>query len=274
MVAGWQLAHRLDARWQLLQDFRQAGLRSQYSVLNPVSLSGRVLTRMAARYDTQMESSQLDTRLQGQLQQGAAEHTVVLGLDLTRMHQAEQRYRGDAPSLDLDAPVYGLPVAMASQAVARWRRTCSRPACTCRTRSVTARWSGRWAAATTASPTPTATWHRSAHRHACPCIEPSRRIVVEAVAVAGAVPEREHLIPAAAGAGCGWPAVLPSRSRQVEAGIKFQPEAQRALYSAALFQITGIMSSPAIRRTPLSVDQARCVRAAWSWRRAVRCGPD
>lgn len=256
---GWQLVHRLDARWQLLQDLRQAGLRSQYSVLNPVSLSGSVLTRMAARYDTQMQSSQLDTRLQGQLQQGAAEHTVVLGLDLTRMHQDEQRYRGNAPSLDLDAPVYGLPIAMASQLVARLQEDLQQTGLyvqdQIRHGSLVWTLGSRYDRVSDTNRNLGTEVRTDTRAHAW-----SHRAGLSWKALPSLVPYLSvstSFLPQPGQDVAGRP-FSPSRSRQVEAGIKFQPEAGRALYSAALFQITKdhvLTSDP--QNANFSVDQSQ-----------------
>lgn len=236
---GWQLAHRLDAHWQLQQDFRQAGLRSQYSVLNPVSLTGNVLTRAAALYDTQLQSTQLDTRLQGQFRQGASEHTVVLGLDLSRMHQDEQRYRGNAPSLDLTQPVYGLPIPMASQLVAQlqedmqqsglyaqdqirqgalvWTLGSRYDRVTDTTRNIT-----------TAARTDTRTYAWS-HRAGLSWKLSAALVPYLSVSTS--------FLPQAGQDAAGRP-FAPSHGRQVEAGIKFQPQAGRVLYTAALYQIS------------------------------------
>jgi len=256
---GWQLAHRLNENWQLLQDFRQAGLRSQYSVLNPVSLSGSVLTRMAARYDTQLQSSQLDTRLQGQLPQGDAEHVVVLGLDLTRLHQDEQRYRGSAPSLDLDAPVYGLPIAMASQLAARLQEDMQQTGLyvqdQIRYGALVWTLGSRYDRVTDTTRNLSTAVRTDTRAHAL-----SHRAGVSWKLMPSLVPYLSvstSFLPQPGQDVAGRP-FSPSHGRQIEAGIKFQPEAGRALYTAALFQTTKdhvLTSDP--QNANFSVDQSQ-----------------
>lgn len=236
---GWMLDQRLDATWRLQQDFRHAALRSDYSVLNPVSVSGSVLARSSARYQTQLTSTQLDTRLQGRWQQGEVDHTLLVGLDLMQMHQDEQRYRGTAPALDLAQPIYGMPIALASTLYAQlhedmrqtgvyvqdqirdgawvWTLGSRRDRVTDTTRndigpsrldSRAQAWSHRLGLAWTHSP------------RLVPYLNYST-----------------SFLPQTGQDAAGQP-FAPSYGRQFEVGLKFQPQAHRLLYTAALYQVS------------------------------------
>ncbi|WP_288407384.1 TonB-dependent siderophore receptor [uncultured Herbaspirillum sp.] len=236
---GWQLEHRLDDHWRLQQDFRQAGLRSQYSVLNPGSLNGSLLARSSARYDTQLESSQLDTRLQGQWRQGALDHTLLLGLDLTRLRQREQRYRGDAPSLDLAQPVYGLPIAMASQLVAQLAEDMQQSGLYLQDqiRQGPLVWTlgSRYDRVIDTNRNTLAQTRQDTRAHAW-----SHRLGVAWKVTPTLAPYLNYstaFLPQPGQDANGQP-FAPSHARQLEAGLKFQPQQGRAIYTAALFQIT------------------------------------
>ncbi len=59
-----------------------------------------------------MNLTVLDTSVQGKLQYGAVQHTVLLGVDYSDQKGKQRRFIGPAPDLDLFAPVYGQAVTM------------------------------------------------------------------------------------------------------------------------------------------------------------------
>jgi iron complex outermembrane receptor protein len=104
---GYLFEHKLSDTWTLRQNFRQANLKSTYAAVNPVSQSGNTLTRNATVYYSQVDNTLLDNQAQARFRWGPTEHTVLLGLDWLRMSDRELRLRGAAPSLNISNPVYG-----------------------------------------------------------------------------------------------------------------------------------------------------------------------
>ncbi|MET0268402.1 MAG: TonB-dependent siderophore receptor [Duganella sp.] len=113
--AGYLLEHKLNGNWRLRQNFRHAGLRSFYGALNPGSLTGNNLARVSTHYYSRVKNTALDNQLQGDFAWGGVQHTLLVGIDWLRMTDRENRYRGVAPSLNVLNPVYGVAIATPTQ---------------------------------------------------------------------------------------------------------------------------------------------------------------
>lgn len=120
--AGWLFEHAFDADWKLSQTARHTHVDSLYratvvygvrgaSVTDPNTLiDGRLLPRRAVQGVGDSEGQSIDTRLQGRLSTGAAEHTLLAGIDwqrsewsfLRRMASVNQ----NAIAIDIYRPVY------------------------------------------------------------------------------------------------------------------------------------------------------------------------
>lgn len=113
--AGYLLEHKLNDNWRLRQNFRHAGLRSFYGALNPGALTGNNLARVSTHYYSRVKNTALDNQLQGDFSWGGVQHTLLVGIDWLRMTDRENRYRGVAPSLNVLNPVYGVAIATPTQ---------------------------------------------------------------------------------------------------------------------------------------------------------------
>lgn len=111
---GYMFEHKLNSTWTLRQNFRQASLKSVYQTLNPGVLTGSTLTRGSTIYNSQVDNMVVDNQAQAKFNWGSTEHTLLMGLDWTRMADREVRYRGTAPSLNIDNPVYGVAIPAAT----------------------------------------------------------------------------------------------------------------------------------------------------------------
>ena len=236
---GWMLDQRLDASWRLQQNFRYAALQSDYSVLNPVSVSGSLLSRSSARYQTQLTSTQLDTRLQGRWQQGPLDHTVLLGLDLMQMRQDEQRYRGTAPALDLAQPVYGMPIALASTLYAQLHEEMRQTGVYVQDQIRDGAWvwtlGSRHDRVTDSTRNDIGPSRMDSRAQAW-----SHRLGLAWTHYPALVPYLNYstaFLPQAGQDAAGQP-FAPAYGRQLEVGLKFQPQGQRLLYTAALYQVS------------------------------------
>lgn len=108
---GYLFEYRLNDDWQ----FRQNLLGFDYRADNAyASISGRVSTSNPAlvsrsavtRFDTDRGLS-LDNQLQGRLRHGQFEHTLLLGLDWSQRDFSRQQRLGTIAPLNIYLPVYG-----------------------------------------------------------------------------------------------------------------------------------------------------------------------
>lgn len=107
---GYQLEHGLNDGWTFRQNAR-AGIVDvplfNKTMLNGLSADGRTLNRYAFRREEKLRQLSLDNQLTGRVVMGATEHTVLVGLDASRISTDAARWIGAEPTLDLLAPVYG-----------------------------------------------------------------------------------------------------------------------------------------------------------------------
>lgn len=116
-MLGYELEHRLDERWTLLQHARVARLESEmrqvwqqgYLAADPGDPdSWHVLRRSGGASREKVHEFAIDTVLQGELRWGGWKHTLLAGLDFQRS-RFDQRsaFGAQVAPLDLQAPVYG-----------------------------------------------------------------------------------------------------------------------------------------------------------------------
>jgi iron complex outermembrane receptor protein len=108
---GYEFEHRFNDTWTLQQNLRYTELdRDETNVFPRVLLlDGRSVTRLFYPRGSAWRGLQADTRLQGSFTTGALAHTVLLGLDYAD-NKTTDRYPyaiTPMPNLDLYAAVYG-----------------------------------------------------------------------------------------------------------------------------------------------------------------------
>ena len=119
---GYLFSHRLNADWTVRQNLRRTVSDVDYRTLytsftanaatgrpaRPVFNSdGRTVLRDAAWQVNTGRMLLIDTQLEGKLQAGNTEHTLLTGLDVQRNHTGQQAWRAVAPAIDVYNPVYG-----------------------------------------------------------------------------------------------------------------------------------------------------------------------
>lgn len=120
---GYLLEQRLGSDWR----FRQNLLGFDYAADNSwVAQHGTVdaatqrwVNRSATHRDDTDRGWSLDNQLHGKLRTGAAEHTLLLGLDYSRRHFLRDQRMGTAGRLDVFNPVYGSPITLGP--ASRWQ---------------------------------------------------------------------------------------------------------------------------------------------------------
>ncbi len=235
---GWMLEHRLDATWTLRQHFRQAALRSQYAAVNPGSFNGSLLSRSTAVYDTQVENTLLDNQALARFQWGQAEHQVLLGLDWSHMSAREQRYRGVAPSLDIDNPVYTQPIPAATTRFGDLDQTLVQTGLYAqdqiRYQRIVLTLGARYDRSRDSTRNAANNSLQAADENAF-----SGRVGLSYLVspeLAPYVSYGSSFLPQAGQDVDGKP-FKAATARQIEAGVKYQPDHGRAVYTAALYQL-------------------------------------
>jgi iron complex outermembrane receptor protein len=113
---GYRFQARLGEAWELRQNFRYSYVSAVVDDIYPNGFDGdgRTLYRYTIKSDDWVAQTLLDTHLQGDFRRGAVDHTVMVGVDVNRQHWDVNYFVGDAPTLDILNPVYGVPVEEAS----------------------------------------------------------------------------------------------------------------------------------------------------------------
>jgi iron complex outermembrane receptor protein len=112
--AGYQFAHRFAPDWQVKQNLRTSSVSVPDMTLIDGGYGRAVageLDRGASLLSETMRYTVVDTQLHGRVATGAISHQLLFGLDWTRVESGIQAASGDAPSLDINNPVYGVGVS-------------------------------------------------------------------------------------------------------------------------------------------------------------------
>ena len=115
---GYLFEHQFNDQWTLRQNFRYAENKVDYLThyANSFSLPGgwyddpvnqRIIGRYGDHTQTKVHIATIDQHLEGHLQTGAVQHTLLTGLDLTR-YRNDKRSGDSYDTIDAYAPVYGL----------------------------------------------------------------------------------------------------------------------------------------------------------------------
>ncbi len=104
---GYQFEHQFNEAWTVKQNFRQTQIdNDKQHMFSEWEADGRTLARTAVFDQDRLNQTLLDTHMQGKLNLGATQHTVLLGVDWNHVKGSETSFKGPAPSLDLFEPVY------------------------------------------------------------------------------------------------------------------------------------------------------------------------
>jgi iron complex outermembrane receptor protein len=114
---GYRFETALNDSWTLRQNFRYSQIDLSRRVVWADSLGEdqHTLARIARTWNDPADLAALDTNVQGKLRYGAVEHTVLLGVDYANQRGKQRRFIGAAPDLDLFAPVYGQAVTLPTE---------------------------------------------------------------------------------------------------------------------------------------------------------------
>ncbi|MGH8808267.1 MAG: TonB-dependent siderophore receptor, partial [Noviherbaspirillum sp.] len=238
---GYELAHQISPVWTVHQNVRQSDsdvtYKSLYSRFAPrptLNADNRTINRTIIHQENEADTLTADTQLQAKWQSGRFDNVFLAGVDYQKSILGGARGSGNAPAIDVYAPVYGnfTPIAIApiSETVQRQTGIYLQEQL-----KFDRRWLGvlglrrDWAKSDTAN-TPASRLDTEAT---------SKRFGFGYLADGGWMPYlsySESFSPIGGVDLFGRP-FKPQTSDQREAGIKYQPAGSGNSYSAALFDI-------------------------------------
>lgn len=105
---GYSLTRQILPNWSITQNMRYAHLDLDYRFVTTRALSSdqRTITRQALLQSANYNNVTLDTRSDLKFKTGPVKHELLVGVDFRSDFLANRRGQSNAPSLDLYAPVY------------------------------------------------------------------------------------------------------------------------------------------------------------------------
>lgn len=238
---GYRFETELAANWSLAQSLRYSHIAMDRRVvwIDSLDADERTLHRIARTWNDPLSLVAVDTHLQGRLRTGEAEHTVLLGIDWNEQTARARRFVGSAPDLDLYLPVYGQPVALPTEPLANYRQTTRQAGFYAQDQI---KWADRWVLTLggrqdKVKSATRDTLNDSNDRQGDSAF--SSRAGLTYLLGNGLAPYlgyAESFLPNN-GLDAQNNPFKPSRGKQVEVGIKYQPTGRNALFTAALFDL-------------------------------------
>ncbi|CAN5502314.1 TonB-dependent siderophore receptor [soil metagenome] len=240
-AVGYRFETALDSDWTLRQNFRYShvALSRRTVWVDEVGADDRTISRIARTWDDPVNQASLDTHVQGKLRTGDVAHTLLFGLDFSEQRGKARRFAGPAPTLDLLDPIYGQPVDMPHEPLANYEQT---------TRQIglyaqdQIKFADRWVL-TLGGRQDNVRSVTDDHLNAEVSTKSddafSGRAGLSYLVGNGWAPYvgyTESFLPIS-GADADNNPFKPTRGKQVEAGVKFQPEGSRTLVTAAVFDL-------------------------------------
>jgi iron complex outermembrane receptor protein len=239
---GYELEHRFGDNWTFHQNARYSDVTLDRRAIwvNELQSDGHTYSRYARTWNDELEQASVDSRIDGTIQTGAIEHKLLVGVDYNHQKGIALRRRGVAPDLDLLAPVYGLAITKPTGVLQDFTQ---------KQRQI-----GLYAQ-DQIKPDDHWVLTLGGRMDYVRSITDNRRFATRSV-------QKDHAFSGRAGitylTGTGLAPYLsyaesflstlgtdangapfkPTRGRQVELGVKYQPEAANVLFSAAVFNLT------------------------------------
>jgi iron complex outermembrane receptor protein len=246
---GYEASHQFNDVWTVRQNLRKSdsdvNYKSLYSRFAPrpaLNADNRTINRTIIHQQNEIDTLAADTQLEAKWRSGRIENTFLTGLDYQKATLGGARGAGNAPAIDVYNPVYG---NFTAPALAPLAQTVQKQTGLYLQHQAKfdQRWIGvfglrkDWATSDTVN-TPASKLDSDAV---------TGRLGLAYDAPNGMLPYlsySESFVPVNGVNLFGAP-YKPQTSKQIEAGIKYQPKGSNDIYIAALFEITETN-----RRTP------------------------
>jgi iron complex outermembrane receptor protein len=110
--AGYAFDYRIDSAWSVHQGLRYTDLSMDYNTVYGGGFQAdlRTLNRYTYLVKSSAHNLAVDSNARLQSATGPVQHDLLLGVDYTKAYDDSAVGFGNAPSLDVYAPVYGQPV--------------------------------------------------------------------------------------------------------------------------------------------------------------------
>lgn len=121
-AVGYEVSHQFNPVWTVRQNVRFSdsevvykSLHSRFGPRPELNRDNRTINRTIINRFDEADTLTADTQLQGKWQSGRFEHVLLAGLDYQKSTMGGARGTGNAPAIDVYAPVYGnfTPIAAA-----------------------------------------------------------------------------------------------------------------------------------------------------------------
>ncbi|MEN0119219.1 MAG: TonB-dependent siderophore receptor [Agrobacterium cavarae] len=107
---GYEFEHRFDETWTFRQNARYGHVDFTLDNLFLSGLGASGLNRIARHFDESFDTFTIDNQALAEFETGALSHQSLFGIDYSWSDADVRRYQGSAPSLNPYAPVYGVAV--------------------------------------------------------------------------------------------------------------------------------------------------------------------
>jgi iron complex outermembrane receptor protein len=122
---GYAFEHRFNDTWQFRQNLRYTKSDLSFQAITPgaypftqVDADGNLASRSTTSTDEDISQFALDNNLQGDFNTGDIAHTLLIGLDHQRINTNYLSIFGTAPGVNVNNPVYGLPITRPARSTA------------------------------------------------------------------------------------------------------------------------------------------------------------
>ncbi|THF49369.1 TonB-dependent siderophore receptor [Allorhizobium terrae] len=107
---GYEFEHRFDETWTFRQNARYGHVNFTLDNLFLSGLGSSGLSRIARHFDESLDTFTIDNQALAEFDTGALSHEALFGIDYSWSDADVRRFQGSAPSLNPYAPVYGVTV--------------------------------------------------------------------------------------------------------------------------------------------------------------------
>lgn len=244
-MAGYELEHRVDDTWSFRQVLRRQRLKLDYQTVYGLSSFADDAIRMYQRgvfgQFGQVDTLATDNQLTARWRSGDATHTTMMGLDYRQSRSQLKGYYGeDVAPIDIFSPVYGAPVTLPDEPyLDQGGRSTQLGAYVQDQIKFNARWlftlGGRWDHARTSSIDHLASDARASQSDS----KVTGRGAATYLFDNGVAPYLSYSTSFEPNIGSDWfgAPFKPTTGKQVEIGVKFQPQGGKSLYTASVFDI-------------------------------------
>ncbi|MGJ7541359.1 TonB-dependent siderophore receptor [Variovorax sp. LT1R16] len=237
---GYLFEHHVNDNWTVRHNLRYASARIDKHILRHALLSDNyTLTRSARSFPEWFGQWTSDAQLQGRVRTGIAEHTLLFGFDATRIRYTSREFSGPAPGLDLRNPINLLPVQEPLTPESNYTQITQQLGIYAQDQiKIDDRWVLTFSGRQDRVESETAD-HINSARKGQTDSKFSGRAGLSYLIGNGWAPYVSYatsFMPTSGVDAHGDP-LQPTRGKQVEAGIKYQPEGSRTSFTAAIFDL-------------------------------------